>query len=115
MWLDENRVLQTNAFARPGTIMGFRFRRSLSRLARESGDGLRSFFDGLLDEHTSLAAEMPYAAATEQQFEGEWLTFKVTRRCESMDSLGELVASIDIRWRLDVIFAMQEYLDAPGN
>lgn len=108
MWIDADGVVHTVALPDPTDVMTDRFRTSLDQLISQDSDAVAEliaeeqdrFFDG---EAVTTDGEDEYASAAPPV----GLLDKLVRTTEELRST---IADVDIRWRLDVLLALEDYV-----
>ena len=112
MWVDVDGVCHTVAQPNPTELMSDVFRRSLERLVDESAEELAAL---LSSEENSFILEERRRSPSDV----EELAFQGARpplgllvaAVESVDELRSRVLEIDRRWRLDLITALDDWVD----
>jgi len=108
MWLDEDNVVHTCAFADPSVVVNGELLADIHRLASADAQALDDELDHLEEEFfESLTRD--YDRQTEDTFVERWLPAGIlTERAPSLGALRELLADVEQRWRLDAILVIRD-------
>jgi hypothetical protein len=108
MWIDSSGVARTVALPDPTDVMSHGYRASLDAIAHSDPDAL----------------QVVIRQAEEQVYEAGWLELSTSEeyigttppaallqgQVHSARDVANTLAQIDLRWRLDVIVALDDYL-----
>ena len=111
MWLDEKGVMHTAAFADPSSAIDGELAADVARLAERDAEGMEQVLDRLEDELLNTIS-ISYDPQVEREFRQRWLPDDVLGgRVASPGELGDLLAAVDQRWRLDAILVVRDLVD----
>lgn len=108
MWIDGEGGLHTVALPDPTEIMSSDFRRGLDVLARADPEALRDAL-GLWEEALLLSDWSGLEKAEHLVGATPPVDLLRGRPCTVRDVAGA-VEAVDLRWRLDVVMALDDYL-----
>lgn len=113
MWVDSQGVCHTAALPDPAFLMSDRFRRDLDRLIASDLDAVEELVAS--EEETFFVQTSPAVAVAggESEFEGAVPPPEILNGAvASTVDLRDLIQGVSVRWRLDIILALDDYLSA---
>lgn len=111
MWLDENGVMHTAAFADPSSALDEELIADVLKLAAQDAEGVEQVLDRLEDDLVNTMS-ITYDPQVEEEYRRRWLPDDaLVGRASSPRELGDLLAAVDQRWRLDAILVVRDMVD----
>lgn len=108
MWIDADGVVHTVALPDPTDVMTDRFRSSLDQLVSQNSNAVAESID---EEHDRLFAGELGASDGEDEYSGVAPPLgPLDKPVRSTEELSSTIASVDRRWRLDVLLALEDYV-----
>lgn len=112
MWVDDEGVAHTVALPKPRQLMTKSFRRALGALVDSHGARLDELLAEAEDTLLAGGALTPDEPEVRVIFEGRPPPAKILHgEPKSPEAVAEAVGQVDTRWRLDVVLALQDYVD----
>ncbi|WP_210652162.1 hypothetical protein [Nocardioides sp. SYSU D00065] len=112
MWIDEQGVAHTVALPEPTDVMSDEFRASLDAILAADREALLLILERA--EESVFEEDLAALADPEKRAVFEALTPPTALLDTALDSPEALAATIedtDLRWRLDVVLALGDYID----
>jgi hypothetical protein len=109
VWIDDENVAHTVALPDPTVVMTDEFRTSLDTIA----DGNRAALQGIVEsaEMRAYASDWSDMNGAETHASvappGDLLKGRIVRP----EDLASAIEQVDLRWRLDVIMALDDYME----
>ncbi|MBS45948.1 MAG: hypothetical protein CMH83_22800 [Nocardioides sp.] len=108
MWIDETGRGHTVALPDPTEVMSDRFRSSFDGVIGTRGEAVVELLEVLQEEIFDQMLSLPVDAEFEQVAPPLGL---LDQDVWSVEELGQYLRSVDLRWRLDAVLALDDYLD----
>lgn len=112
MWIDDDGVAHTVALPDPTHVMTDDFRASLDALADADRGRVREILE--LAEMRVLEADLSHLKRPGRDAESREAAAPVgllRGRVATPEDLARLIAQVELRWRLDAIMALFDYVD----
>jgi hypothetical protein len=112
VWVDEQGVAHTVALPKPKQVMTKSFRHCVDSLVRTERAQVETVLAAAEEAIFERGLGESIDPGTETEFEGRTPPAKVLDGVlvEAKD-LTSAIDAVDIRWRLDVVLALQDYVD----
>ena len=112
MWVDEQGVAHTVALPKPKQVMTKSFRHSVDSLLRTERSQVETLLAAAEEAIFEHGLWEPIDPGAETEFEGRPPQTKILDGvlAEAKD-LRSAIDAVDLRWRLDVVLALQDYVD----
>jgi hypothetical protein len=112
VWVDEQGVAHTVALPKPKQVMTKSFRHSVDSVLRTERAQVETALAAAEEAIFELGMWEPIVPDTETEFEGRPPPAKVLDGVlADAKDLRSAIDAVDIRWRLDVVLALQDYVD----
>lgn len=100
--------MRTNAVAEPSSVMSEDLVADVAHLVDANSEALEEELERLQDEFYE-SVEFRYDRRTERTYRDQWIPAGLLLgRAPTVQALGELIAGIEPRWRLDAILALED-------
>jgi len=108
MWIDADGVVHTVALPDPTDVMTDRFRSSLDQLVSQHSDAVA---ESIEEEQDRFFDAEPGASYGENEYRGVAPPLGLLDKpVRSTEELRSTIASVDVRRRLDVLLALEDYV-----